>query len=290
LYKYVSLAVVFAAAVVALPAYAQSSQRSVVIGEMTSRPNALLVLNPPGSNQGFLLPQLSTSSRLAMHPSSPNEDGLIVFDTNQKEFYYWKSGQWVKGLGVTESITELPNQAGNSGKFLTTNGSTVSWATVTGTITPALQSYSIDPSDFFGAGNDKPDKNNGIIFEDNTTFITVQRKDDGSLLIAPFHLPDGAAIQQILVYYMDREAQNLSVTVTRKTFTGGNDSITNTWTSSGSSSSIQTQTITPIAGKDVIDNSLYSYRVMIDLNPSGDANDDAAATHRVYGVQIKYIK
>lgn len=119
---------------------------------MITKPNALLILNPPGADQGFLLPQLTSANRNAMSPTSPDEDGLVVFDITAKSFYYWKEGAWNKGLGggnqtltydaTTHTITlsdgntislselkELPAQAGHAGKFLTTDGVNVSWAT-----------------------------------------------------------------------------------------------------------------------------------------------------------------
>jgi len=281
---------------------------------MTTRPNAVLVLNPPGANQGFLLPQLTTASRNAIHPSSPEEDGLLVFDINQKEFYYWKNSQWIKGLGSDQSLSfdpdtrkltlsdgntidlshleEIPDQTENSGKFLTTNGTTTSWTTlIPGVATPTLQSYSIDPSDFSGLRtSSKKDKANALIFEDNTTFVTVFKQDEGSRVIAPIHLPDGATIQQIQFYYMDRDGQNLSLSIMRRPYMGNNENIITTWNSSGVSPAIQMSTHTPIAGREVIDNTAYSYRIVVDLDPSSDANDSNDATHRVYGLQVKYVR
>jgi hypothetical protein len=475
------------------------SQNSVVIGTMVNKPNAVLVLNPPGANQGFLLPQLTTSSRLTIKPSS-SEDGLIVFDITDKEFYHWKNNAWVKGLGTdaTQSLSfdsqtlrlsisngnqidlsqlkEVPSLAGHAGKFMTTDGTTLSWASLgaigditsivngkgltggvtsgdatlavsvdnstinfnatdqlqlannavstakiadgavttnkisdntvsstkiidnavntnkiadgsvtstklanttvtpgtygtatsvsqltvdakgritsavnvpitgitaagnatgdlTGTypapkvaklqgnsvsatvlgavdngkvmvwsgtqwnaqtvssLTPTLQFYNLDPSDFRSireAG--KKDHDNGLIFQDNNTFITVHKKDEGEFLIAPLHLPDGAAIQQVLFYYMDRDVKNLNVTVYRKTFTGNNEDVVSTWTSTGSSGAIQSTTLSPIPARAVVDNALYTYRLVVQLDVTEDSNDSIDADHRVYGVQVKYIK
>ncbi len=129
-------------------------KKSVVIGSMISRPNAVLVISPPNSDQGFLLPQLSTAQRLTIGPSSPQDDGLMVFDLTEKSFYHWNNGAWVKGLGnqtsqtlsydpITQRLTltggnvvdlttlkEIPSMAGNGGKYLTTDGTSLSWATV----------------------------------------------------------------------------------------------------------------------------------------------------------------
>jgi len=69
----------------------------MVIGtNVTNRPHAILVLNPPGSDQGFLLPQLTTTERNGITPTSA-EEGLVVFDITEKSFYYWKEGAWTKG-------------------------------------------------------------------------------------------------------------------------------------------------------------------------------------------------
>jgi hypothetical protein len=129
-------------------------RKSVVIGTMIDKPNAILVINPPNSDQGFLLPQLNTTQRLSIAPSSPDDDGLMVYDITEKSFYYWSSNAWVKGLGdatsqvlsydpATQVLTlsgggqvnltslkEIPAPTGNSGKFLTTDGTTLSWADI----------------------------------------------------------------------------------------------------------------------------------------------------------------
>jgi hypothetical protein len=130
-------------------------KKSVVIGSLIDRPNALLVISPPNGNQGFLLPQLNTTQRLSISPASPADDGLMVFDLTDKSFYYWNNSAWVKGLGdaatsqsltydpVTQRLTisgsnnvdlstlkEVPVQTGQTGKYLTTNGTTLSWATL----------------------------------------------------------------------------------------------------------------------------------------------------------------
>ncbi len=504
-------------------------QNSVVIGTMTSKPNALLVLNPPGADQGFLLPQLTTTSRLSINPSSPGEDGLIVFDITEKEFYHWKNTRWVKGLGSADQslsfdsqslklslsdgnqidlsqLKEIPSQNGHSGKFITTDGTTLSWVSLgnigdinnviagrgltggatsgdatiavsvdnntigfddndrlallsnavstskladgavtvsklangsvtsskladntvttlkladgavtsskladntvttlkladgavatakladgavttsklentavtpgaygtatavsqitvdskgritsavnvpiaglaptgaasgdlTGTypapkvaklqgnnvsatalgaidngkilvwngtqwnpqvvagIAPSTQYYNLDPSDFRSLrAQDKKDHENGVIFQENTTFITVHKKDEGEGLIAPLHLPNGAVIQQITLYYMDRDPRNITLNVQRKPFMGVNENVISTWTSSGSSASIQSSAHTPTAGRDVIDNSLYTYRLIVQMDITDDSTDSNDADHRVYAVQIRYIK
>jgi hypothetical protein len=227
---------------------------------MTTKPNAILVLNPDDNDQGFLLPQLTTNARLSITPSSPGEDGLLVFDITEKEFYYWKNNGWVKGFVSTS------NQV-------------------------ATAYYSIDPADFSGLRPaSEKDNSNALIFEDNTTYITTSRKDLGTSLIAPIHLPDGASIQQVVLYYMDRDVPNMTLNIYRKAFAGNNEAIIPQWNSTGVSGIIQSSTHTPTTGKGVIDNSTYSYRVVIALDPSQDSIDSGDADQRIYGLQIKYQK
>lgn len=428
--------------------------KSVVIGERVDRPHALLVLNPPNGDQGFLIPQLSTARRLSIHPRQ-TENGLLVFDTDEKDFFYWRDNDWVQGMGGHDmqflsydpatyllrtgtgsnidlgSLKEIPPMSGQSGKVLTTDGVSASWTpapvaqdlslsgntlhltndatsvnlnaltvggqisgtlnamnltpdavssvhirnnsvstdklttaglpdankiyttdasgkpqlrpvntlisgvaaggdlsgtypspTVTklqgnpvrsGSLTPAdagkvlawngtqwsaetltgatttTQFAMIDPAEFTNLRrSDRKDKDNIIMFDDNSTYVTTIKKNEGPDIIAPLRLPDGVNIQQITLYYMDREVSNIQFNVYRKSPAGGNESIVNSWSSSGSSATIQSSTHGVIAGRDLVDNNTHSYRIVIKLDQSIDVNDSNDATLRVYAVKVQY--
>lgn len=48
-----------------------------------------------------------------------------------KKAYVWDGSSWISISSTIPEINSiLPSQSGNSGKFLTTNGSSVSWGTV----------------------------------------------------------------------------------------------------------------------------------------------------------------
>ena len=133
----------FAVALFSLTVMAQSEKKSVVIGSMTQKPNALLIVNPPNGDQGVLLPQLTTGQRMSLKPQSPAEDGLLVFDTNFKKYYYWNSGSWVE-LAPSRAETSF---------------------------------YSIDPAHFQPLMIDGNIRHTGgAIFEADNSFATVTRR------------------------------------------------------------------------------------------------------------------
>ena len=66
----------------------------VGIGTTTPNVNAVLELKSPGNNQGFLAPRLTTGQRNAVNLSQ-QDNGLLVFDTDDRKFYYWQDSQWL---------------------------------------------------------------------------------------------------------------------------------------------------------------------------------------------------
>lgn len=56
-------------------------------------------------------------------PESP-QIGDVWVDSDVDIVYFWNGTSWV------DAVTEIPDQAGNTGKYLTTDGSSLSWGTV----------------------------------------------------------------------------------------------------------------------------------------------------------------
>jgi hypothetical protein len=232
-------------------------KKSVVIGSMTSKSNALLIVNPQHSDQGVLLPQLSSSQRAAMKPSSPSENGLIVFDTNLNSFFYWSEGGWVK--------LHAENNAKES--FL-----------------------SIDPTEFREL---KPNNNirhsNLAVFESDNTFVTASRDGLGEEIIAPVNLPHGAVIKELAIHYMDNDADNLKIYLMRKGLSSGSEQIL-AWESSGASPSVKSESFSNFNGREIINLESYSYRLVVvfDLDNDETVDEPLEARQRIYGVRIKY--
>jgi hypothetical protein len=74
--------------------FAGTVSAQVGIGTTTPNPNAVLDLQSPGNNQGLLVPRLTTIQRSALTLSA-QENGLMVYDTDDHKFYYWQNSQWL---------------------------------------------------------------------------------------------------------------------------------------------------------------------------------------------------
>lgn len=249
---------IFAGALLSLTVIAQPPEKkSVVIGTMTNKPNAILIVNPPNADQGVLLPQLTTAQRTALKPSSPSENGLTVFDTGFKAYFYWSDGAWVRALADNTIKTSF---------------------------------YTIDPVNFqMLKPNNKVDQNNLAVFETDNTFVTASRNNDGEEIMAAVNLPHGAIIKEVTVYYLDDDSDNLKVKLMRKSLSGDNQDIIN-WESSGNSSSVRQQSFNYFNGQEVIDLENYTYRILVvfDIDDGETIYEPSQAKQRIYGVKIKY--
>tara|TARA_Y100001972_G_C7664629_1_gene335753 strand:- start:3278 stop:4987 length:1710 start_codon:yes stop_codon:yes gene_type:complete len=93
---------------------------SVGIGIENPNPNAILHLVSPGSNQGLLIPTMTTSQRNSSFFTgklSNSDNGLLVFDLTDKTFYYWQDSGWQSLSAGNQSLEydPLTNQLTLSG-------------------------------------------------------------------------------------------------------------------------------------------------------------------------------
>lgn len=99
------------------------SNITVAIGKLATANSAILDLSAT-TTKGFLLPKLTTTQQNAI--SSPIA-GLMIWNIDSIGVMTYSGSSWVK-LGSGSGGTSLPSQTGNGGKFLTTDGSSASWA------------------------------------------------------------------------------------------------------------------------------------------------------------------
>ena len=77
------------------------AQTIIGMGTDNPNPNAVLELVPENANQGFLAPRLTSAQRNASSFTTrlTNADnGLLVFDTEEGQFFYWYRGEWQRGV------------------------------------------------------------------------------------------------------------------------------------------------------------------------------------------------
>jgi hypothetical protein len=104
------------------------AQNNVGMGTLT--PNAKAILDLAATDKGFLAPRMSTQERTAIAPTG-TEEGLLVFDTDTKEYFYWDGVQWVafpgSQTGGNQLITNVVFNA--QGNILTIEEGGNTWST-----------------------------------------------------------------------------------------------------------------------------------------------------------------
>jgi len=153
----------------------------------------------------------------------------------------------------------------------------------------AVSYYALDPADFTPLKqNGKVDKHGMVVFESNDSFVTAGRDDEGESVLAGLNLPHGSTLEQVVIYYWDSAPQNLTTTLFRKNLATGSNEVMNTWSSTGSSSAIRTETISSFNGREIISNELFSYRIRVDFDINGNVDNPSQADQRIYGIRIRY--
>ena len=84
------------------------AQTVIGMGTDTPNPNAVLELVPENGNQGFLAPRLTSAQRTASTFTASLADadnGLLVFDIDVGQFFYWYQGEWRRGIAGSSDET-----------------------------------------------------------------------------------------------------------------------------------------------------------------------------------------
>ncbi|NUQ15479.1 MAG: hypothetical protein HUU33_09155 [Flavobacteriales bacterium] len=83
--------------------------QGIAINETGAPPNPFALLDVQGStaDKGVLLPRMSSAQRTAIAGLAAAEEGLTVYDTTTKGYWYWDGAQWVQmaGSGAGWSLT-----------------------------------------------------------------------------------------------------------------------------------------------------------------------------------------
>ena len=73
-----------------------TTKAQVAINTTNSAPNNFSMLDVSGSQKGILIPRISTADRTTMAGSMGiSEEGLTVYDTDTKSFWFWDGAAWI---------------------------------------------------------------------------------------------------------------------------------------------------------------------------------------------------
>ena len=160
--------------------------QSVGIGTTTPDPNAALDVQSSASTpQGMYIPRLQAAARLSMTLNTTHT-GLLVYDLDSLNILQWDGTSW--------------SVIGGSAY-----GSPVAKETRT-------EVLSIPPTGFISYDTDL---NNYVAFKDGLVDGGIIRQKGGapSFAGAGVHLPDGAQITGIRLYYLDQSTENITASL-----------------------------------------------------------------------------
>ncbi|NVO01355.1 MAG: collagen-like protein [Bacteroidetes bacterium] len=96
----------------------RAQNQNVAINNTGQPPDAAAMLDIFSSSKGILIPRLTTVQRTSITPLGLTQQGLLVFDKDLNQFWYWDGTQWIPIQG-TPGPAGPTGPAGISG----TNGS-----------------------------------------------------------------------------------------------------------------------------------------------------------------------
>jgi hypothetical protein len=126
--------------------------------------------------------------------------------------------------------------------------------------------------------------NSEILYESDFQSLYAQSGSPQPYFIAPAHLPDGAKVTSIVVFYYDSDATaDILIQMLKSNVYTSSPTIMGEWESDGTTGGLGSHKIFPILGGNTINNGGYAYSIIVRF--LNHAADDAV---RLYNVKINY--
>ncbi len=113
----------FALAIILIVSATANGQTGVSINASGSAPDANSILDVTSTSKGVLLPRVTTAERTAISPTSASDFGMLVYDTDTDNYWYWDGTAWQEIPNVSESgntLDEAYDEGGaGSGRVIT---------------------------------------------------------------------------------------------------------------------------------------------------------------------------
>ncbi len=255
--------------------------------ELTLSSNNLNVTNNPSATPVDLSPYdnsaLSNGRIFVGNASNEAQEVDVTGDVSLNS-----SGEaTVTGLQSVNVGTDTPTD----GQVLVFDATDGQWEPGTVAGTSSIGFYSIDPLDFEEVGpNSSQNADNVLKFFDTEAPFAYLRNGVINTIAAPVHLPHGAEVNQVRIYFHDGSSTAMQFVLARKDLTSFSTTNQNILFNISLVSSGDNVLTTPIFFLNTIDNSQYTYRLFVQFSDSvtGVSPDLDQVDQRIYGVVIRY--
>ena len=133
------------------------------------------------------------------------------------------------------------------------------------------------------SGADIVPTQDNTLYSKGNNYMYLGSGSPNNFFIAPVHLPQGAKVTSVVVFYEDSDATGaLEVTMVKTNLYSGAYSVMATWESSGTPG-LTSYKISPILGGNTIDNNGYSYTFLLNFT-----SDSAGNNVRLYKIKVNY--
>ncbi|QKG54244.1 hypothetical protein [Hymenobacter sp. BRD67] len=263
-------------------------------------PSASAVLDITASGKGLLIPRMDSAARIGIATPAT---GLLVFQTGPRQgFYYYSGGAWLFLADKARSGDNLGNHMATQNLNLGTNAlvgnggtagltlSSAGDATVAGNVqVPAANAYRYATPKAYAFSCGTNDFQPTDASAANAKYLTTGPPPEGvyigatnGSLRAPLHLPQGALVNSLVLYYEDYNnggSFGVGLALVAVNLQYGNSQILANF-SSTNRPGISQATI-PVLGA-TIDNTTYTYYLRATFGSSSSAVN-------IGGVKVNYI-
>jgi hypothetical protein len=249
-----------------------AQNKTLAVGTATPNDNAALHVESPTSNQGIIIPRLTTAQRTSFTGALNGSDvGLIVFDTDLRALTIWNGGAWDVGMKTGEPITATnAANTGHAGLFENTNAANTNPTVIinkTGAGNALTANAPIQATSFVGDGSGLTNMISDSLAADAVKSISIQ---NGAITNADVNASAGIAGTKI---DPDFGAQNIATTgtVTATAFAGDGSLLSN----------IQVDSVNGLGPLATLNNV-----GSVDISDNSITNDDVFSGAAIAGTKI----
>ncbi len=165
-----------------------------------------------------------------------------------------------------------------------------------GTVPAVIGFVSVSPMAFIGIREVNPGDNyNVAVHEDDTRFVTILKQNEGDKIGAPIHFPHGVIVDNLKVSFKVKllGSRTLDISVERHNIAAGTVDLLSfeSFQATSTNDNLRTETMNIAAlpiGVRTINNELYSYRIIVQIETVDNHHDAANSFIQFHGAVFRY--